>query len=206
MAFHPWNKAGLVALRSQKVKTVSQPHGRPLPFSDSLGRWGKAFLSLCLRLQSTVGPSHPHCGTSLEVLLFLEPGGESRAPQLAGSTISGLVLNSGSSFAPGAWDSPHVASFISPESLDSSLHSESHIRSLCTQTLLQMRFEPEGTGQVSNVVVRTTCKGLLGELVTTLLPGHLSSDLNLGDPKHGESPAEASGTPGRCQPVHSISS
>lgn len=44
----------------------------------------------------------------------------------------------------------------------------------CTQTLLQMKFEPEGTGQVSDVVVRTTCEGLLDELVTTLLPGHLS--------------------------------
>ena len=130
----PWVSCGLPSLEQgwacssakPESETVSRPHGRPHPFSHSLGRCEKAFLSLCLRLQSTVGPSHPHCGISLKVLLFLEPGGESSSPQLAGSTVSGPVLNSDSSFAPGAWDSPHVASFISPGSPDSHLHVPLH--------------------------------------------------------------------------------
>lgn len=76
-----------------------------------------AFLSLCLKLQSMVpeGPGHPHCGTSLQTLLSLEQR-ETDQGSKPGSTSSGLVLLSGPSFAPGAWDSPH-SSFISGSSL-----------------------------------------------------------------------------------------
>lgn len=54
------------------------------------------------------GPSHPRGGSS-PVLEAKERVQGSKA----GSTISGLVLNSSPSFASGAWDSAHLTSFIS---------------------------------------------------------------------------------------------
>lgn len=63
------------------------------------------------------GPSHPHCSTSPEAPVL--EAKERVQGSKAGSTISGLVLNSSSSFASGAWGSTQT-SFISGFSCHSS--------------------------------------------------------------------------------------
>lgn len=80
-----------------------------------------AFLSLCLRLQSMVpkGPSHPHT-VAPHLRLSCPRAKEGVQGSKAGGTVSGLVLNSSSSFSSGARNSTHSISFISGFSCHSS--------------------------------------------------------------------------------------
>lgn len=109
------------------------------------------------------GPSHPHTvAPHLRLSCPWSKGGVQGSK--AGGTVSGLVLNSSSSFASGAWDSTH-SDFIHLGVFLSLLPGP--LTLIFTLSLMSGPFpysdpaagdvEPEDLGQANNVVVLRAC-------------------------------------------------